>query len=380
MLSQMVLHSSVRLFSVPLADSTGLNYPLQPGSPSPFLQPFRRTGCVKKPGWGRKFWQNSPSITGARLRGWFTAKWVSNMMREIKNVFLSPGTSAGGIQQESGSAHMEARWRQFSPGFQTPQESHLVPLDGILAHGRYFKGWQCLWLSLLSLKRSPYLLGDWRGWILAWRDLRVNRGPSVICCKLGVRNSKLPSTWGTRQVQADLQLKFLFLALYYTVTRAKQPLSPSNFMGTLDARQSSSVLLQGTIQCTFRIPVLLSLISACPRDCLGLGKQISLMYHWSLSWTERQNEKRHNAVVYWKCLSTRSYLIMSQPVILNSPELPARACLGFGLCDLGMSCLAFVTHPVIWHTPKWSLTFFLVSWGLLLAPNSTTLMQIQQKI
>lgn len=51
-LPQMVLHSSVRLFSVPLADSTGLNYPVQPGSPSPFLQPFRRAGCVKKPGWG----------------------------------------------------------------------------------------------------------------------------------------------------------------------------------------------------------------------------------------------------------------------------------------------------------------------------------------
>lgn len=43
-----------------------------------------------------KFWQNTPSITGARLRGWFTEKWVLNMMREIKNVILGPRTSAGG--------------------------------------------------------------------------------------------------------------------------------------------------------------------------------------------------------------------------------------------------------------------------------------------
>lgn len=54
-LLRIILHFSVRLFSVPLADGTGLNYPLQPGSPSPFLQPFRRAACVKKPGWRGNF-------------------------------------------------------------------------------------------------------------------------------------------------------------------------------------------------------------------------------------------------------------------------------------------------------------------------------------
>lgn len=132
-------------------------------------------------------------------------------------------------------------------------------------------------------------------------------------------------------------------------------------MGTLDPRESSSVLLQGTIQCTFTIPVLLGLISAHPRDCSGAGKQISLMYHWSLSCTERQSEKRHNAVVYLKCLSVGSYPVPDSDI--EFPWAPSTCLPQFWALWFGYELLVIYNTPSKLAHTKMIFEFFFLFWS-----------------